>query len=264
MRHTTVAVCLLVLGITPVAGQRIHKHERLYVEHMPYDIDTLIKNEISLQRVPLEIVDSEIDAVLVMRETSGFDGTTREEDKGQGIHLTVEIFDSQGQVVWPVSAGTRFYYVKNLSPGWQSTLARHVVARLRGSVQMYTSSDSVTESWWPWSKKDQEKRIRYTSVDPDAGPETQRRAQSAPINPASEALPAEVEMKRLPAERAGQVDVRFSHKVRRVETGMTTGQVQATFGDPMAIAQLDKRTIYRYPGMVVEFEDGKVADVRFP
>ncbi len=44
---------------------------------------------------------------------------------------------------------------------------------------------------------------------------------------------------------------------------MSEEEVRNLFGDPLKIARLEDKTIYKYRDMVVEFQDGKVSEVKF-
>jgi hypothetical protein len=43
--------------------------------------------------------------------------------------------------------------------------------------------------------------------------------------------------------------------------GQTIDQVTSAFGQPLAVIDLGARKIYKYDGMKVTFQDGKVSDV---
>lgn len=60
---------------------------------------------------------------------------------------------------------------------------------------------------------------------------------------------------RSPASLAGQG--------REIRAGMTSAQVESTFGAPVARHQRGETILYRYPHMVVKLEEGKVVDAGF-
>lgn len=50
--------------------------------------------------------------------------------------------------------------------------------------------------------------------------------------------------------------------VKEVKLGMTPGEVESVLGLPDTKVDLGKKVLYKYKNMTVEFEDGKVSDVR--
>lgn len=48
----------------------------------------------------------------------------------------------------------------------------------------------------------------------------------------------------------------------RVQMGMTTAEVEANLGKPLAKADLGDKLVYRYDGLTVEFLNARVSDVR--
>lgn len=65
------------------------------------------------------------------------------------------------------------------------------------------------------------------------------------------------------AECSGEAAAATSFEESRVvELGMTADEVEAVLGSPDTKANLGHKVLYRYEGITVEFEDGKVVDVR--
>ena len=59
------------------------------------------------------------------------------------------------------------------------------------------------------------------------------------------------------------VETRVSQRPLEVKFGMTEEEVRDVLGDPLKIARLKDKTIYKYEDTLVEFQDGKVSEVKF-
>ena len=269
MKCLTTGLFLLFLADSVVLGQPLHKNARLYVEAMSENLDSAIRAEIIRQRVPLRVVEVPGEAELIMKETSGFIGTQRHKE---GIRLIIEIFTPAGSKRWPGAPGARFHWIEKASPGWQGNLAKRVVKKLsrvvkklsRG-VQRCPSLASSADNWWPtWSREKREERAHHAEGDKKPEQTARPTEASAPASARStfRIPPAEVDVD-WEAQDNTQVGIRFDQAPLEVQTGMSEEEVRNLFGDSLKIARLEDKTIYKYKDMVVEFQDGKVSEVKF-
>ena len=261
MKRLTTGLFLLFLANSVGLGQPIHKNARVHIQTMPENFDSAIRSEIIKRRIPIRIVEVPAEAELIMKENSGFNGTQRHR---QGIRLIIEVFDPAGSRRWPGAPGARFYWIENASPGWQSEIAERVVEKLSRGVQRYPSTASSTEDWWPWAKEKREERADATEVETKPEQTAGETEESALASRAStyRTPPSEVNVS-WEEEDNTQVAISFSRLPLEIKTGMKEEEVRDLFGNPLKIASLDDKTIYKYRDMVVEFRDGKVFDIKF-
>ena len=261
MKHLTTGFVLFFLANSVVLGQPIHKSARLHIQTMPDNLDSAIRSQIIKQKVLVRIVDVPEEAELIMKETSGFTGIQRHK---QGIRLIIEIFDPAGSKRWPGEPEDRFYWIKKASPGWQSKVAKRVAKKLSRGIQRYTTTASFADTWWPFPKTEKGKGVGPTTVD------TKARQTTSPADESTQASerstyrtpPSEVDVKWAQKDKT-PVETRISQRPLEVKFGMTEEEVRDVFGDPLKIARLKDKTIYKYEDTVVEFQDGKVSEVKF-
>ncbi len=261
MKWLIKGIFLLLLANTVVPGQSIHKNTRLHIQTMPENLDSAIRSEILRRRVPVRVVDAPADAELIMKETSGFTDTERHKE---GIRLIIEIFDFAGSKRWPRSPEARFYWIDKASRGWQGQVAERVVKKLAKSVQRYPSLASSADDWWPWTMERLEEQADPTEADTGPDQATGSTEESTPASRTStySTPPSEVDVDWTQKDTT-QVGVRFNEPPLEITSGMMEEEVRKLFGNPLQIARLEEKTIYRYRDMVVEFRDGKVAEVKF-
>ncbi len=261
MKRLTTGFVLLFLANSVVPGQPIHMHARLHIQTMPDNLDSAIRSQIIRQKVLVRIVDVPEEAELTMKETSGFTGTQRHK---QGIRLIIEIFDPAGSKRWPGAPGDRFYWIEKASPGWQREVAKRVVKKLSRAIQRYTTAASSTDRWWPFTKTEQGQRVGPATVD------TKARQPASPADESTQASerstyrapPSEVNVNWARKDKT-PVEPRVSQGSLEIKFGMTEEEVRDVLGDPLKIARLKDNTVYKYKDTVVEFQDGKVSEVKF-
>ena len=261
MKRLSTGFVLLFLANSVVLGQPLHKNARLHIQTMPDNLDSAIRSQILTQKVLVRIVDVPEKAELIMKETSGFTGTQRHK---KGIRLIIEIFDPAGSKRWPGAPGDRFYWIEKASPGWQSAVAKRVAKKLSRAIQRYPTTASSTDTWWPLTKTEQDKPVSPATVD------TKARQTTSPADESTQASerstyrtpPSEIDVKWARKDKT-PVETRVSQPPLEVRFGMTEEEVRDVFGDPLKIARLKDKTIYKYKDTVVEFQDGKVSEVKF-